>query len=192
MRVVALVLLSFFISDELTAQDANHDERIAKILSAIKENDEPTWSYNDLASQSDLIVIARLVEKREVAIDLVGSTDFDRESIKRCANRMKILSFLKGKSEENVEVIATEWSPKAMVLGVKSGLAVFRSRLLLPCLSAVEIDGEITDWGIMKGAEGNTVVPEYLLYLKRSKLDGKFVPTTGQRWSRLSIRVLND
>lgn len=191
MRYIMSIALLWLLHSIALSQNASHDEKINALLESLRDNDQPKVTYADLAAKADLVVIATLIEKRHVASDIVGATDFDSDSVQRVSNKLKILSVMKGAANEEIEMITTEWGPKTVVLGFRSNFAVLRTRMLLPSLSAVEIDGVITDWGIMDGSEKTSIVPEYLIYLKRSSRDNGFIPVTGQRWAGSSVRLLN-
>jgi len=191
MRFVPIVAILLSMQCHAVAQNGLAPE-VRKILETINDNERPTWSYESLAEKSDLIVVATLAERHEAAADIVGKTDFDRESTRRFSNKLNVLSILKGDARTEVHVITTEWAPKTTVIGLKTDFAKLRKRLLLPNLSAVEIDGEITDWGVIEHLEKNEIMPEYLLYLKQSGHTNTFVPVTGQRWAAASARCLND
>ena len=191
MRFLPIVVILFSMKFPAVAQDGVAPE-VCKIVERIKEDERPTWTYEVLAANSDLIVVASLADRQEVAADIVGKTDFDRESTRRFSNKLNVLSVLKGALDTEVHVITTEWAPKTTVLGLKTDFAKLRKRLLLPNLSAVEIDGYITDWGISEQLDKSEIVPEYLLYLKHSGETNRFVPVSGQRWAAASVRCLND
>ncbi|XZE20039.1 hypothetical protein SH449x_005373 [Pirellulaceae bacterium SH449] len=137
-------------------------------------------------------LIAKLADKQETAHDIVGETDFDRESTRRFLNKLDVLSVLKGEVRTEVNVVTTEWEPRTVVLGLKTDLAKLRKRILFPSLVAVVLNDEVTDWGIIEKSEKNESVPQYLLYLKNTGRENTFVPVTGQRWSSDSVRCLNN
>jgi hypothetical protein len=192
MRLIVLAALLWLSASMAQSQSEPAERTVERIFESLRENEQPKFSYRELAAKSDLIAIATMVEKRQVAMDVVGSTDFDRESVQRVTITLKVLSVLKGEAKEEIELISTEWVPTTVVLGLRTNFALLRSHLLLPNLSVVEIDGVITDWKIMDSGEKISIVPEYLLYLKRSGRENTYTPVTGQRWGGASVRLLND
>ena len=192
MRYALIIATIFLIQSRTFAQGDPVTPEINALLERFKKNESPVWTYQELADKSDVIVVATLIEKHDVAFDIVGEIDFDRDSIRRVSNKLKVLSVLKGETEDEIQVVTTEWKPKTIVLGFRTGFAQLRDRQLLPTLSAVEINGEIAEWGNVDDGNSTKVVPEYLLYLKKSERQNDFVPVTGQRWSAASIRFLNN
>lgn len=94
-----------------------------------------------------------------------------------------------------IDVVTLEWKPDVGVLGAKFDFAELRTEFLLPNLVTVEMDGNITGYANGLFAEAGVIdtykiEPEYLLYLR--ELDGnRYVPTTGQRYSAMSVRRLD-
>src|SRR5690606_6928528 len=96
--------------------------------------------------------------------------DFNKELTQMVSNRLRLLSVLKGKSAEEIDVITLEWKPDTIVLS-NSDFAEFRIKLLLPTAVPVVIDGQTAGFGeIVQGSRTPTVEPEYLVYLRR--IDG--------------------
>lgn len=122
MRFLPIVVILFSMKFPAVAQDGVAPE-VCKIVERIKEDERPTWTYEVLAANSDLIVVASLADRQEVAADIVGKTDFDRESTRRFSNKLNVLSVLKGALDTEVHVITTEWAPKTTVLGLKTSCA---------------------------------------------------------------------
>lgn len=192
MRIAFLLAIHFLANCVAFSQDADIAPEVKALLDKIKEDEAPSWTYEELASNSDLIVVATIVHKKQVDPGIVGKTDLDGDSIRRVSNTLRILSVLKGESKHEGQVITTEWVPHTVAIGFKSRFAVLRERMLLPNLTAVEIGGKIIDWGMNESFGKNEVVPEYLLYLKHSGHENIFVPVTGQRWAGASVRLLNN
>jgi hypothetical protein len=102
---------------------------------------------------------------------------------------MRILSTLKGRASEEIEVLTIEWKPGGIVL-TNHEFAEISTSLLLPSHITVVDNGKVIGYGDSKG-KTYTIEPEYLLYLRR--LSGqRFVPVTGQRFSGKCVRILND
>ncbi|MEM7476572.1 MAG: hypothetical protein AAF483_16415 [Planctomycetota bacterium] len=174
-------------------QEDDYTSKVNSILADLKHNEMPDWTYSELASAADMIVVATLVEKRVAATDIVGKTDFDRKNIQRISNSLKVLSVFKGASKKQVDVITTQWGPNTVALGLKTNFAVLRSRQQVSDLCAVEVDGQIVGLAPIQHRAQREIIPEYLIYLKHSgQDDDHFVPVTGQRWAGLSVRMLND
>ena len=87
-------------------------------------------------------------------------------------------------------MITLEWKPNVVVL-TNHDFAELRTELLLPNLVRVMIDGEITGYGGSQPIETQKIEPEYLLFLRRLN-DDRYVPVTGQRYSGMSVRTLNN
>jgi hypothetical protein len=171
------------------APQSQDEKAVQEVLEKIRDLQPPNWSYADLAAKSDLIVIAKAKSSVEVEWrDEIGG-DFGKGSTKLLSNRMRILSVLKGQAGDEVNVLTLEWKPDVIVL-TNSDFAELKSKLLLPVVVPVVIDGAIVDYGeVVRGDKTYTVEPEYLLYLRH--VDGtKYIPVTGQRYSGLSVRRL--
>lgn len=192
MRIVFILAAYFLTSCEALSQDAEITPDMKALLDEIKADEAPSWSYDKLASKSDLIAVATLVQKQHVDPGIVGKTDLDEDSIQRFSNKLRILSTLKGEPKQEIRVITTQWEANTAAVGVRTRFAVFQERMLLPNLISVEIDGKITGWGLGESLPETEVVPEYLLYLKYSGRENIFVPVTGQRWAGASVRILKD
>lgn len=192
MRIVFILAAYFLTSCEALSQDAEITPDMKALLDEIKADEAPSWSYDELASKSDLIAVATLVQKQQVDPGIVGKTDLDEDSIQRFSNKLRILSTLKGEPKQEIRVITTQWEANTAAVGVRTRFAVFQERMLLPNLISVEIDGKITGWGLGESLPETEVVPEYLLYLKYSGRENIFVPVTGQRWAGASVRLLKD
>lgn len=191
MRCLFALIVVLSSLSHAAAQDSL-EANVERLLERLKDNERPIWTYESLAANADLIVIATLVDKQETAHDTVGETDFDRESTRRFLNKLDVLSVLKGEVRTEINVVTTEWGPKSVVLGLRTRLVKLRKRMLFPNLVAVVLADEVTDWGIMENSEKIEIVPPYLLYLKNTGIENTFVPVTGQRWSADSVRNLDN
>lgn len=147
-------------------------------------------TYEELKSNSDLVLIATVIGKRPVERDYIDAMDFDEDSMQRTAIQLKVHSVLKDAAKDEIEMVTTEWFSKTIRAGVRTNFASLERRLLLPNLCAKEIDDEIVDWRMIEGEEKVYVVPEYLLYLKRTNRENTYTPVTGQRWGGVSVRDL--
>ena len=197
MRLAALLIL--FVSLQLAATEPDtpkptsgrrDDPEIQDLVEKLRNSQPPDWTYSDLASKSDLIVIAKTKSRAEIKWDDDIGGDFGKVTTKLVANRLRVLSVLKGKADDEIEVTTLEWKPNVIVL-TNSAFAEFRTHLLLPTLVRVEIDGQVTGYAGSQPLETYKIEPEYLLYLRKAN-DDKYVPTTGQRYSAMSVRTLNN
>ena len=179
-----------FAQEEEKKLDQRVDAAIQEALKKLRDLQPPKWTYSELAAQSDLIVVAKLISRSEIQWDESLAGDFNDTSVKCLSNRMRVLSTLKGDSGDKLEVVTLGLRPNALVL-INVDFAEFRTRLLLPRLVQVDIDGEITGYGGSSPIETYTIEPEYLVYLRKLK-DNQYVPVTGQRFSGMSVRILND
>lgn len=171
-------------------QEAPQNATIKEFLDEVRASEEPKMTYEELKSNSDLVLIATVIGKRPVERDYVDAMDFDEDSVQRTAIQLKVHSVLKGAAKDEIEIVTTEWFSKTMRAGVRTNFASLEQRLLLPNLCATEIDDEIVDWRMIEGEEKVYVVPEYLLYLKRTNRENTYTPVTGQRWGGVSVRDL--
>ena len=175
---------------EDVARQSQDDNAVRDLLEKIHELQPPEWSYADLTANSDLIVIAKAQSRVEVEWndDIGGS--FGKGTTTLLSNRLRVLSVLKGKSADEINVMTLRWNPNVVVL-TNHDFAVFRTELFLPNLVRVVIDGQITGYGGSQPIETYKIEPEYLLYLRRLE-GGGYVPVTGQRYSGMSVRTLNN
>ncbi len=177
---------------------ANHNSAVvdAPFNRIQSETERADWSYAKLTADSDLIVIGKLISKSESLPAPESKDSFGENSVRQISNRILVLTALKGQSDEEIELMTIEWNPGMIVLQ-KHDFAVLRSTLLLPNLVATELDGQIIGYGLIESSadSGNllksTIEPEYLLFL-RKRADGRFDPVTGHRYSRMSVRLLNN
>lgn len=197
MRPATLLLLSVVVLAVAYGQDTGKDNSgrtddaaVQELVEMLRDLQPPDWTYSHLASKSDLIVIARVKSRSEIewADDIGG--DFGKETTRLIANRLRVLSVLKGQSGDEIEVMTLEWKPNVVVL-TNHDFAELRGQLLLPSLVSVVIDGQVTGYGGSQPIETYKIEPEYLLYLRRLNGD-KYVPVTGQRYSGMSVRTLNN
>ena len=197
MRIVTLMLFSVFIAPLACGQETARkseeavDPSVQKLLEKLKELQPADWTYSDLASKSDVIVVAKAISRIEVEWNDVIGGEFGKGKTKLLANRLQVLSVLKGESGGEIDVMTLEWKSNVIVL-TNFDFAELRSKLLRPVVVPVIEDGEIFDFArVISGNHTYTIEPEYLLYLRR--IDGnKFAPVSGQRYSGLSIRRLNN
>ena len=194
MRSTIFLLILLCFTPKLFGQDTvapeSHDEQVVQeLIEKFSDLQPPDLSYADLAADSDLIVIAKALSKTEIERNDEIGGEFGKESTKMLVNRLKILSVLKGKSADEVNVITLEWNSNVLVL-TNYDFAELRTQLLIPVVAPVVIDGGIVDYGKVIGGEKTyTIEPEDLLYLRH--LDGdNYVAVTGQRYSGLSVRRL--
>jgi hypothetical protein len=193
MRLLTLLLLVFAFAATALGQDTpkKPDKKIdpaeEELLEKIRKLQPPEWTYSKLASESDLIVVAKAISTSEVQFDQAIAGEF--KSVKCLSNKMRILSTLKGRASEEIEVLTIEWKPGGIVL-TNHEFAEISTSLLLPSHITVVDNGKVIGYGDSKG-KTYTIEPEYLLYLRR--LSGqRFVPVTGQRFSGKCVRILND
>lgn len=210
MQPVTLLLLSLVVLPVAYGQESasdnsatSDDVAVQQLIDKFKDLQPPDWTYSDLASKSDLIVIAKAKSGSEIdwANEIGG--DFGKETAKLIANRLRVLSVLKGQSGDEIDVMTLEWKPDVTALTTHD-FAELRTELLLPFLAEIRGDGQVTGYvpvqlrdDMAVGKTHTTVIqtykiePEYLLYLRRLEGD-RYVPVTGQRYSGLSVRMLND
>lgn len=190
MRLFIVPFAMFIMPASAISQEANTPE-VSRLIEAFAVHEKPKWTYESLAADSDLVVIANVVETNIASSEVAIKSDIDGESVQRFCHNLEVLSVLKGNVEDEICVITTNWKPNVLV-SLNADLANLLTRKLLPNLCAVEIDGKIVDWTILRNQVRHEITPEYLLYLKETDQKGTFVPTTGQRWSAASVRLLND
>jgi hypothetical protein len=197
MRIATLLLFSVFVAPLAYGQETAKisgkaaDPAVQELLEKIKEMQPPDLTYSDLASESDVIVVAKAISKAEIEWNDVIGGEFGKGNTKLLANRLRVLSVLKGESGDEIDVMTLEWNSNVIVL-TNSDFAELRSKLLRPVVVPVIEDGEIFDFAkVVSGNHTYTIEPEYLLYLRRIE-GNKFVPVSGQRYSRQSVRRINN
>jgi hypothetical protein len=195
MRCATVVLLSIVSQPLAFGQDrvadvSRRDSAIRDLLEELRESQPPKWSYSELAANSDLIVIATLKSQSDVQWkDEIGGS-FDSETTTIVANRLQVLSVLKGHAGGEIELLTIKW--KAMVaVFVNHDFAKLCDRVVLPGLVRVIKEGQTVAYADSNPNTMHSVVPEYLLYLRKVN-EGQYVPVTGQRFSGMSVRTLND
>lgn len=196
MKPILLFFLMCCSVSVLLGQDADDrhlqsDELIQQLLEKFRELEPPKWSYQELATNSDLIVVAKVHSRVEVEWNDDIGGDFGKETTALLSNRLRVLSVLKGESAEEIDVMTLQWKPNVVVL-IDSDFAAIRQKLLLPSLfRVVKEDGEVTGYGGSQPISVHEIEPEYLLYLRRFDGD-RYVPVSGQRYSGMSVRMLNN
>lgn len=195
MRFVISLIVLVAIGAEVVGQGDNAPRSIdgtstQNLLRKLPDLQPPNLSHTELAKRSDLIVIARVLSNANVPWDDEIGGDFGKRHTQLVSNRLRVLSVLKGEAKREIDVFPLEWKPNVVVL-TNTDFAKLRSTLVLPNLVAVEIEGEISDYGIGVGGQRmHTIEPGYLLYLRQID-DGGFVAASGQRYSGLSVRRLD-
>ena len=197
MRLVTALLLLGVLLPAACAQEAakdntarGDDSSVQQLVEKLRDLRPPRWSYSDLLSKSDLVVIAKVKTRSDMAWDDGIGGAFGKETTKLIASRLRVLSVLKGESNDEIDVMTLEWKPNVLVL-VNHDFAELRTQLMLPSLVSTVIDGQVTGYAESQPIETYKIEPEYLLYLRRVDGNG-YVPVTGQRYSGMSVRTLND
>jgi hypothetical protein len=196
MRIATSLLLLVVMSPVYGQSDSKenaaptNDPGVRKHVEKLHESRRPHWTYSDLASKSDLVVIAKVKSRSEVKWDVDIAGDFGKETAKLIENRLQVLSVLNGRSGDEVKVLTLESKPD-VVVSTDFDFAELRTRLLLPSFVTVVVDGQITGYGGSQPIKTYKIEPEYLLYLRKLS-DDKYVPVTGQRYSGMSVRTLNN
>ena len=175
---------------ETDGPDSVDDQRL---FDAINENQPPSWSYSELCSKSDLIVIAKTVSIKNGNLESSGASEFQdssKSSLKCIENQLRVLTVLKGEANQFIKVMTIEWTRKNIVL-VNSDFAKLPKKCLRPRpLQIVGENDNVVEYIFDGTVETNEFEPEYILFLQRVRGD-EFIPVTGQRWGALSIRILN-
>jgi hypothetical protein len=190
MRPAPLVLAVFTIGglplaysqDATGGKSRNADEASAQqLLQKIHDLRPPQWTYSELASKSDLIVVAKVVSRSETEWDDRIAGDFGKDWARLFTNRLQVLSVLKGQCGGEIDVMTLELRPYNIIVLVNHRFAELRSKLLRPVTVPVEVEGNTVGFAeVTSGDKTYTIEPEYLLYLKRIEGD-RFSPVTGQR-----------
>ena len=187
-----LVLIAAFFtvaifSPFLIAQDDS--DQLNDLVDKLRELQPPTWTYSDLTEKADIVVIAKLGSKSTAKRDNEVAGKFAIDSTILVKNRLEILSTLKGKVDDEIDVYTLKWRPKVIVLK-NYDFAEFRSKQLISINVPVVTEGEITGYAhAIGGNKTETVEPEYLVFLQKLT-GGGYAPITGQRYSGLSVKIL--
>jgi hypothetical protein len=80
---------------------------------------------------------------------------------------------------------------RSVIVLTNHDFAELQAQTVRPNLVPIEIDGQVTGYEGAEPIETCKFEPEYLLYLRRLS-DDKYVPVTGQRYSGMSVRTLNN
>ncbi|QDU55726.1 hypothetical protein [Aeoliella mucimassa] len=171
-------------------EDALRKEEIRSVLELVKLTATPEWSYARLEAAADLIVIASVDSSTAMAPHLEIEHALGAATSTQYDHRLQVHSVLKGACGQILHVATSEWKDDVIVM-TNSDIARLRPTLRLPLLVGTEIDGVITSYGSSTPIETYDIHPEYLLYLKKYK-DDLYVPVSGQRFSGLSVRLLNN
>jgi len=191
MRTAARVAICVVMTSAASGQETAPPRPVEpdqELLDQLRELQPLHWTYAELAAKADLIVIVKVTSRSEVAWEEEIADGFGEKSTKLIVNHLRVLSLLKGESSDEIDVMTLAWRPDVVVMTSYS-FADLRTQLLVPRPTVI-IDG-VDRWWESSPIKTSTIAPEYLLYLTR--LDtGKFVPATGQRYSALSVRTLNN
>jgi hypothetical protein len=196
MRLATVFVLSISTAPVAGAQDAadnlrhGTDPAVETIAEGARGLQPPKWSYSELATKSDLIVVAKLASRSGIEWHDAVAGEFDGTTVKCISNKLRVLSTLKGRSGDEIVVMTVEWKP-SVIVRTNFDIAELRKRLLLPSLVRVVIDGQVNGYGGSQPLETYEIEPEYLLYLRKLN-DEEYVPVTGQRYSGMSVRTLNN
>lgn len=154
------------------------------------ENDRPSWPIDRLTRESDAILACKMISQVRVDYDASIAGDYAGASIDCYVTKLAVLATLKGNAPPEIEVVTIRYSPNVGFVGRKHDFARFYTKLKLPVLAEYVVDDEIDGYGANDPLETKTIEPEYLVFL-RQRDDRRYEPITGQRYSALSIRVLN-
>ena len=163
MRFVIFMVTFLVLSKYGICQLESSEDRVSKLIDSLKSKEPPVFSYTELASKADLVVIASVLDLRKVELNYGNTTDFDKTTIERVAYRLNIKSRLKGESDDQIEMVSTRWGPHVIAIGSHTRFAKLYLRISSPNLVEVVLGDEITHMGSIDDAKAEFVVPEYLL-----------------------------
>ena len=167
------------------------DPQVQSLVERIKnENDRPSWPIDRLTRESDAILACEMISQVRVDYDASIAGDYAGPSIDCYVTKLAVLAALKGNVPPEIEVVTIKYSTNVGFVGRKHDFARFYTKLKLPVLVEFVVDDKIDGYGANDPVETTTIEPEYLVFL-RQRDDRRYEPITGQRYSALSIRVLN-
>lgn len=185
------------VAQETSSQSKLGTNAVDLFLDQIRaETEFPEWAYSKLKTESDVIVVGKSISKSSFVPDDDPTTAFASDSARYISNRIRVLVSLRGQPSNQIEVVTLEWKSNVIVQR-KHEFATLSPKLLLPNFTRTELDGEIIEYGLIESNAGDklivsrTIEPEYLLFL-RLRTDGRFDPVTGQRYSGMSVKLLNN
>jgi len=183
------ILLAWFLGavNSAIAQPAE----LKELVERRRAEQPPKWTYARLLESSEVVVIATFDSKRAVDDDL-SPDGLHRESLQGLASKLNVLAVLKGdpKDVNQIEVFHFKWNDDVTVLGLHHSFISFQSRLPRPNIVEVVINDAVVGGGVLSD-EMEWITPEYLVFLNRDK-DGRYIPTSGQRFAGESLRIINE
>lgn len=186
---VILVSRLAFSQDQGAELNKGLDAEVQALADELQKIKPPDLSYDQLADKADLIVIAKVRSRSQIDWDERIAGGFDVESVNCFANKLRVLSTLKGRAADQIKVLTIEWKPNVVVT-MQFDFAKLRPTLLVPNVFSLVDKGDIIGYGLGKETT-RSINAEYLLYLQ--KMDGNgYVAVTGQRYSGKSVRLLSD
>ncbi|MFO0943872.1 MAG: hypothetical protein U0930_24310 [Pirellulales bacterium] len=189
---IILVSCACSAQDTATNTTASLDPKVLSLIDAInKETERPKWAIDRLQRESDAIFACKMISQRRVDYDPTIAGDFASTSVDCYVTRFSVLSTFKGNAATEIDVVTIKYSPKVGFASRTHDFARFDTRLKLPVLVQTWINDTVDGYLANDPIETTTVEPEYLLFL-RQRDDKCFEPISGQRYSGLSVRILND
>jgi len=187
-----IVALIVSLTNDKSAQSFENEDDILKIFEYFeKEREAANWPYDKLVKNADTIVIATFESQRKMDFNMKAMGYGDKDTTECIGSKLNILAVLKGDPKaKQIEIMHLKWKPSVFVLGNSSFMS-FQSRMPLPNVMSVVLDGKVTGYATVSGDKPYVVTPEYLLFLRRQK-DGSYAPASGQRYAGKSSRMINN
>jgi hypothetical protein len=149
-------------------------------------------SYHELATNSNIVAIVKLVEASYVPWDRELNLDFFSEDSGRLIkSRLAVLACLKGELEGEIDFYSLGIKEDMGYIGQDFDFAGFRKTVSIPDFGQRPIIGVQHFPTSARDIKYQEIEVEYLVFLKDFR-DGRYHPVTGDQFSARSVRLIND
>lgn len=159
-------------------------------LYADSNHAKSSWTYHELADNSDAIIIVKYDSHKNISGDWSEIDFIDERDAIWIQTRMRVLSVLKGGYQDKYfDVLHLHLTNKDTLIDLD--FITFQKKLPLPHVAKVVIKDKVVDYSPLHGGKPDIIEPEYLVFLRATE-EGYFIPTTGHRFAKSSFRMLNN
>ena len=128
---IASIFVHVFLAGTSFAQDLTRSstQGIDAAVRLLDRLERPKWTYSRLQSESDLIVVAKLISTSEFDSDT--DSPFSDDAVQYTSNTVQVLTVLKGPAKDKIGVVTIRWNRGVAALA-NHEFAKLRRKLLLP------------------------------------------------------------
>ena len=174
------------------------DELTQEITKRLPRPPSEKWTLAEVSKQADTIVIAKLISSTDFPFDnnkfpLQANDKEFRDRITKSTyigvtSKLSVLAVLRGQVVgDELEVVHLKFPPNVLNRS-DIRFAEFEEEVIVPAGVSLVLEGQPRS--VSAGSKRETVIPIYLLFLKRRD-DGRFEAASGQLHSAYSVRTVD-